>query len=61
MDMKDLVQWQYLQELSKEDQARLVNVKGEWMGFKQDLTHKFFIKKLDGKLIICDEYLEKAD
>ena len=61
MSLGDYVQWVYLKELTEKDKARLVDVDGQWMSTAQAPDHKFFIKKLDGKLVICEEYLDKKD
>jgi len=50
------IQWKNEGELSDSDKTRLESIKGSWTCFKDEPDRKFFIKEMDGKLIICNEW-----
>jgi hypothetical protein len=52
------IRLRYLKELTIEEKAALDKIIGEWCHFKGDSKRVFFIKKLNGELIVCDEYLK---
>lgn len=59
--MEGMTQIKYYNELTDEEKAILVNVKGSWMSHIDNPSKKMFIKELGDILVICEEFLDKKD